>query len=412
MAGDHDLGEAIQERREALPAAARDAMLQGLPSSEKAQRARAEEYDAEQVKKKPRLGVKMEELVEHVTETWPAEKVNRTILEEEWFKSGENLLLCMDAYSKYIDLMLKTRKANQTMQHDHERMVMEKESMKQKTRCIDLEVNRADAESAARIRILDQRLQTEKERTAVVRQAEHDAAMKVADAKIAADTEARKVAQEARFRRSRTSPVITTVDRNTVLARVFHEDMAAKCGVQGCGLYVNALKNKIAGEEPYMPGNTDKLIVVCNAHAKQSPWFVEVLLDGSVIDTWLFRHGLSTVEKCAICGNCPVRPWDAHDCHCKSRAHGGDNDLANRVVGSATCNSQQSTQPLNAFRARLMAGEVLLDSKYPAERITDIAHVVRTCDKVAITTDCLTRVRNKLCAARQTKLAFCEKQSP
>jgi hypothetical protein len=312
----------------------------------------------------------------------------------------------MKAYGVYIDTQVKRRYKQQkaalrALKYDRDAARAD----------LQLQTNdrRADAITTAQLEILRQELETEKERTTTVRQTEHDAAMKVADkvadARIAADAEVRRLAQDAKSRRSRSSPLISIIDRDTVLARVFPEEMAARCGVQGCYMFVNALKNKIACDEPYTPGQTNKLLVVCNAHAKEAAWCVDVLLDGNVIDTWVHRNGLVTVAKCGICGTCAVRPWDAQNCHCHSVAAGGTNDLSNRVVGSVKCNGQQGMQSLQAFRARLMAGELTLESKYPADRVGKVLQTIRTCNKDKTQTDCVTRVRG-LFTCTQTKLAF------
>jgi hypothetical protein len=88
MAGDWDLEQAIQGRRQALPAAAQELFMVGLESSSDAKRMRDEQHEQEtQVPKRPRLCYSGEELVEFVKDLWPIGAPNPVMLLQMWEQS-------------------------------------------------------------------------------------------------------------------------------------------------------------------------------------------------------------------------------------------------------------------------------------------------------------------------------------
>jgi hypothetical protein len=106
MAGDWDLQQAIQDRRQALPAVAQELFMAGLESSSDAKRMREEQREQEetQAPKRPRLSYTGEQLIEFVKELCPAGPPNPAMLSQMWEQCDGTHEDFMAKFIKYCEV--------------------------------------------------------------------------------------------------------------------------------------------------------------------------------------------------------------------------------------------------------------------------------------------------------------------
>jgi hypothetical protein len=105
MAGDWDLQQAIQDRRQALPAAAQELFLAGLESSSDAKRMREEQHEEEtKAPKRARLSYTGEQLIDFVKDLCPAGPPNPDLLSQMWEQSDGTHEDFMAKYIKYCEV--------------------------------------------------------------------------------------------------------------------------------------------------------------------------------------------------------------------------------------------------------------------------------------------------------------------
>lgn len=242
-----------------------------------------------------------DELVGHVVDMWPAENVNRVVVENIWTQSRPSLVSFLKVYGEYMAIKLHAQKQ---IKPTDGKWIQTK-----RTPCYNM------------------------------------------------------------------TRILSNNDRNAVLARTFPTMLSAQCGFDGCNQIVNAMRCKIVGPLRYTTGDVSKLRVVCAAHAKITKparrLVFDVAINPQLVDTWLHRVGFASKTACAICGTCQLWLWGSttQNCHCVSLALGGSDDLNNRVVGSAGCNSQQGVQPLDTFRRRIAVSTKSPGVAIPADLI-------------------------------------------
>jgi 5-methylcytosine-specific restriction endonuclease McrA len=394
LAGDHDLEAALPQVRAALPAAARDAMLQGLPSSEGATRKRQREHEEEQGLPKTKRIECTPELMYQMLPEGAAEVMPRPLL----------AMMCeKDLAGDAFDIIFR----RYTM------MAAEFRLQKKETLLLPITLRQAGSEAdkvkaeADKVKAETVCLQNEsKVRVDAIPGAVEKGEAKVADARIAAELkerEDRRQKADSRPRRRTSGPEIRQSDVQAAILRVFggaHPRLSVPCEMNGCSNWACVVSCHIFAAPAYGRVPPEKgaahVKVACHAHkTTREPRFASRLVVSpmDLVEAWVFNFGLSPEAACGICSRRISLADQLEVCHRTSVANGGSNDLENLVPGHPGCNRRQGPADLSDYHHELPKE----GPRREYERITDCREV----------TEAVSQLR---CASKRSALVPVEKR--